>query len=291
MSDREPEWILVSASRSFKAISESELILIAVGIETRIDRGSYAWLLYTRSEMGVLARKQLALHREENRILTVQRAPSPVIDRGFVGVAAFVAVIWLFWIFENIGYIGAFRYRGDMWASAVLDGEWWRTFTALVLHADAAHLVGNTAFGIIFGILAGRVFGSGLAWLLILCCGAAGNLLNAHIQAASFHSIGASTAVFAAAGLVGGLFFRRRFIKGRGWRYNALPIVGLIGIFAFLGVGTERVDIMAHLTGLFCGAVTGAVVGNFDLRRLGKSGQWLGGASALLILAVACLHV
>lgn len=288
MEGQESDWTLVGSSLSHKAIIEFELVLTATGIETRVERDTTRWLLFARSEMETAARQQLEIYRKENKNVKRARAPSPQIDKGWVGCGVYVAIVWCVWILESLGLVGEFPRDGAMWAYAVREqGEWWRTVTALMLHGDVVHLVGNTAFGLIFGVIAGRHFGSGLAWLLIVLCGAAGNYLNAHLQADMFVSIGASTAMFAAVGLIGGMFFRRRFISGRGWKYNAIPIVGVIGIFAFMGIGTERTDVVAHLTGLFCGLVAGVVVASFDLLRIGKSGQILAGVAALLLVGTA----
>ena len=82
-------------------------------------------------------------------------------------------------------------------AGLIRAGEWWRTFTALGLHADPLHLAGNLIYGLIFGFLAGQLLGWGLAWSGLLLAGALGNLLNAFLQAPTHSSIGASTAVFA----------------------------------------------------------------------------------------------
>jgi len=38
---------------------------------------------------------------------------------------------------------------GDMDSAKVLAGQWWRLFTAVTLHADLAHLMGNITFGVI----------------------------------------------------------------------------------------------------------------------------------------------
>lgn len=290
MSETTEHWICVSTARAFKVISEAELVLTAVGIETKLRRGVYNWRLYTRDEMSETARTQLRLYREENRALSIVRAPSPVIDNGIAGVAGYLSFIWLVWVLGFLGLASDIEKHGSMWVLAVESGEWWRLFTALLLHADMAHLVSNSIFGALFGVFAGRLYGSGVAWLLIVLCGAGGNFLNALIQTDMFRSLGASTATFAAAGLVGGLLWRRRFIAGRGWRYNFLPIAGVIACFAFLGVGGERTDVLGHFAGLISGLVVGMAVGAFDYRRLGNSGQCLAGAGAAGILMFAWLQ-
>lgn len=277
----------MSTARALKLINEAELVLTAVGIETKLKRGIYSWRLYTRDEMSETARTQLRLYREENRAYTIVRAPSPVIDNGIAGVVGYVAFIWLVWILGALGIADGIENNGSMWVFAVDNGEWWRLFTALLLHADLAHLVGNTLFGVLFGIFAGRLYGSGVAWLLIVLCGAGGNYLNAIMQAEMFRSLGASTATFAAAGLVGGLVWRRRFVAGRGWRYNFLPVAGVIAIFVFLGIGGERTDVLGHFTGLLAGLVVGMCVGAVDYRRLGNSGQLMAGCIAISVLVFA----
>lgn len=292
MDNELTEWTLVSSSRSRQAIIECELVLTSIGIETRLERNISGWLLFTRAEMANAARQQLALYRKENRRSGVQRDPSPRIDSGIVGCIAYLGIIWAVWLLESSGLASRLSQDGAMWALAVREqGEWWRTVTALLLHADIAHLIGNSAFGLVFGILAGRYYGSGVAWLLIVLCGALGNYLNAQVQNDMFVSIGASTSMFAAVGLIGGMFFRRRFLPGRGWKYNAIPIAGAIGIFAFMGIGSERTDVVAHFTGLICGLLAGVIVASFDLRRIGKSGQIVAGILTLAILGFAVASV
>ncbi len=292
MNNEPTEWTLVSSSRSHRAIIECELVLTSIGIETRLERNSDGWLLLTRSEMATAARQQLALYRQENRNAGRQRDPSPKIDSGIVGCIAYLGIIWAISLLEYLGLATRLSQDGAMWALAVREqGEWWRTITALLLHADVAHIIGNSAFGLLFGILAGRYYGSGVAWLLIVLCGAFGNYLNAQVQNDMFVSIGASTSMFAAVGLIGGMFFRRRFLPGRGWKYNAIPIAGAIGVFAFMGIGTERTDVVAHFTGLICGLLAGVVVSSFDLRRIGRTGQVLAGILTFAILGIAIAQV
>ena len=282
-------WVEIAEAKRYRKILEFELVLTAVGIESKVEKFERAWMLFVPSHLERGAREQILLYQSENRIFNRTRAPSPVLDNGITGCIVFVAVLWGFWFFENMGLLPNFRSQGAMWVHAVENGEWWRCITALLLHEDAAHLVSNTVMGVVFGCLVARHFGSGLCWMLVLFCGAMGNYLNSLIQGPTFASIGASTATFATVGLLAGLFFRRRLIIGRGWRYNALPIAGAIGLFILLGIGGERTDVVAHLTGLFCGVVIGSVVASFNLRWLGQSGQWIAGALAIVVIGWAVL--
>jgi hypothetical protein len=107
------------------------------------------------------------------------------------------------------------------WNSAgVLDrgfferGEWWRVVTALTLHADMLHLLSNLAFGALFGYPAARLFGPGVAWLLILVGGALAYGIDAQLHPPEHYLLGASTAVFTALGLIAAYGWRRHL---RNW--------------------------------------------------------------------------
>src|SRR5205809_421801 len=69
--------------------------------------------------------------------------------------------------------------RGSAEESAILHGQWWRTVTALTLHADASHLAANLATGLLFAAFVIPRLGAGFTWLAILLSGALGNALNA----------------------------------------------------------------------------------------------------------------
>jgi hypothetical protein len=130
-------------------------------------------------------------------------------------------------------------------AGLIRDGEWWRTLTALSLHADPLHLVGNLVFGLVFGFLTGQLLGWGLAWSGMLLAGALGNALNALIHSPSHASIGASTAVFATLGILAAYSWKQRRHLVNRW----LPFGGGVALLAFLGMGGGRTDIFAHVTG------------------------------------------
>lgn len=94
-------------------------------------------------------------------------------------------------------------------SGALLSGQLWRAATALTLHADPAHVASNAVIGGAFLILLARRAGSGTAWLLAVLAGILGNLLNAATHALlggpTHLSVGFSTAVFGAAGVLAGL--------------------------------------------------------------------------------------
>ena len=159
--------------------------------------------------------------------------------------------------------------------------------TALTLHADAAHLVGNMVFGSVFGLFAARLLGSGVAWLAIVVTGACGNLLNTLLLESTHRSIGASTAVFAALGLVAAYVWRAKLMSQERWSYRLGPIVGGLALLMYTGTGDDNTDVGAHLMGFVSGFVGGVLLARLSATRLSSTLQWTSGVAAVALLALA----
>ena len=177
--------------------------------------------------------------------------------------------------------------RGELDAALVQGGQWWRAWTALTLHRDIAHLVANLGGGAWFGYLAARQLGAGSAWALIVTGAAAANLVDAGFGPASYRSVGASTAVFAALGLMAAHSWRTGLNLPRSTARRWAPLVAGVVLLGLLGTG-EGTDIVAHVLGFAMGCVLGALAAQRNVARLlARVPQWLGGVLALGSLAVA----
>lgn len=146
--------------------------------------------------------------------------------------------------------------------------ELWRPFTALFLHADVPHLVGNLVSGTIFGTMLSRIIGGWRAWLMILVCGTLGNaIVSAVAWPESFVSIGASTAVFGALGILCGLAFAALLRMGARlpWAKTTAPVVAGVILLGWLGGGSmdSNTDVLGHISGFACGLVSGMGCGWF----------------------------
>ncbi len=172
---------------------------------------------------------------------------------------------------------------GSAEASAILDGQWWRLITALTLHADGPHVVGNAVIGGAFIVLACRVLGNGLAWLLVVFSGVAGNFFNALVLGPPHNSIGFSTAVFGAAGVLSGV----RMAEGRGNRFRRaiIPVGAGLGILAILGAGGKNTDLGAHLFGIAAGLGFGFAGGIWAV-KCGKPSSLASGLMLFFALAL-----
>jgi membrane associated rhomboid family serine protease len=181
------------------------------------------------------------------------------------------------------------RVDGELWFSAgssdaerVLHGEWWRTVTALTLHADPAHVFSNVGIGTLVIAAVMRSEGVGFGSALVLASGTAGNLINAWAHQTLHRSVGFSTAVFGAIGILGGIAFvdARRHVNPRRPAWTALA--GTLALLALLGMSEKgSVDVLAHVFGATAGVGLGVLSASLQARPMSSSGQWLAGTGAL----------
>lgn len=280
------DWVCILSARDRKAVAEASLVLTSVAVDNFVDREEQHWCLYVREDKAAFADDQLETYRIENLPTTAVPPRILIFDSGWAGVLGYLLIIWLLPTMEA-GNSSHWRDAGAMEAGRLLGGEWWRAITALTLHGDLGHIVANSAFGALFGLFAGRYLGSGFAWLLIVGSAALGNVLNASLQAEDFRSIGASTATFAALGLVAAFVWRRGYFSATRSRRRFAPVFAAVALLTYTGIGDENTDVLAHFCGFAMGASAGLAAASFDIRRLGRSGQYIAGVLTLLIVYLA----
>jgi len=129
-----------------------------------------------------------------------------------------------------------------------------------MIHASAVHLAGNMLGIAIFGTAVCTITGWGVGWFMILATGVLGNLMNAVLYKTGHLSIGASTAVFGAVGILAAHQFFKKF-RLPGQRMRAwLPLGAGLALLSILGSG-EHADLTAHLFGFMAGLILGAFYG------------------------------
>ena len=188
--------------------------------------------------------------------------------------------------------------RGEANSAAILHGEWWRTVTALTLHGDLGHLIANLAVGIIFAAALLPLLGRGWTWLGIVASGAAGNWINAwgYRGLRELHlSIGASTAVFGALGMLVGWQVVAALREEEGTRADHVlvrrvwfPIAAGLALLAYLGTGDpgQRLDVMAHFFGAVSGGCLGVALAWARLPQ--RTSDWLQTVLAIVALFMPC---
>ncbi|BCO10004.1 rhomboid family intramembrane serine protease [Desulfolithobacter dissulfuricans] len=173
---------------------------------------------------------------------------------------------------------------GAIDSQAILEGsQWWRLVTAMTLHADPNHLLGNCLIGGFMVHLLCRTIGYGSAWALIILTGTVANYFNIVLRSTPHYSVGFSTAVFATIGIFSGL----QLMTGRwGWvRGLIVPLGAGASLLAFLGTEGKQTDLGAHLFGFACGLAAGILV----QRALPFLPGWSNRSSTQLIIYLASI--
>jgi len=256
-------------------------------IPCRAEAAGAGWRLLVPPKLFATALDELRQFETENRDWPPPLPPAPPPSDNPLTTLSVLALLGTFHNLVRLDLSGLSAAdwigRGSADAGAIRAGEWWRTVTALTLHADGLHLMGNLLIGGAFILLLCRALGSGLAWSLILASGILGNALNAWLQTPLHRSVGASTAVFGAVGLLAavGLLMDGRRLRRRWY----LPIAAALALLALLGSEGENTDLGAHLFGFAAGIALGLPTG-WILGRRGRPAPRLNALLALASLAL-----
>jgi membrane associated rhomboid family serine protease len=272
-----------------RACDERLLVLTAVGVSGVVVLGAGEFLLQVPLEEAAYAVQHLLQYEAENRAPPPPPAPPAPYPYAWVGCVVYVLV--LFGVAAALSHgllrLDAFDV-GELDAARVQAGEWWRAWTALTLHLDGPHLAANLLAGVWFGYLAAAQMGSGTAWLLTVTGGGAANLIEGLLGPADHHSVGASTAVFAALGAMAAFSWRERFATPQRWARRWGPLIAGIVLLGWTGSAGEGTDLVAHVSGFAVGALLGATAALPRMQGLlRRVPQWAAGLAALASLGVA----
>ena len=185
------------------------LVLEAAKIPHEVIQDGRSSAIVVPAAWSARAAEELRLYDEENPARSAAPPPKVELYDPLPGLIGYVLIVCLVAGFDGFSFFGvSWRSVGLVDGVAIRDGEVWRLFTALTLHSGIKHLLGNLVFGVFFGMFAGRLLGSGYAWLTIVLAAGLGNFINTLLLDPAHRALGASTAVFAALGLVAGYVWR-----------------------------------------------------------------------------------
>ena len=274
-------------ARSESQAMDWSLVLFSQGIENAIERTEEGlrWQLVIDGVDYQKAIHAIRQYRSENKArIWLKKLPWSGLVYDWRNIVWFVLLIAVFILGENQHrYL---RAAGIMDSKAVLAGEWWRLFTAVMLHGDLAHLASNVTFGMLLLGLAMGSFGSGPALLGAYLAGVGGNLAGLLLYSTSHRSLGASGMVMGALGLVTvqSFAYLRAGITPRQVLVRA--ILGGILLLVLLGMNPET-DLVAHLGGFVCGCLLGLVLALVPGSLLENS--WVNRLTVLLCGALVVL--
>ena len=279
---------VVFESRNRRSCSDRALVLAAVHIPYQLVDDGLSCALVVPSEFSSKAVEELRLYEDENPPVQPKVKKRIVYQDALPGVVGYVLIICA------VAWLAGYSFFGSNWFTAgrvdgnlIRAGEWWRTITALTLHSGVRHLLGNLVFGVFFGIFAGRLLGSGVAWLAVVVSAALGNAANTLLLESTHRSIGASTAVFATLGLLAGYVWRGQLMAQDRWSTRFGPVIGGFALLMFTGTGDENTDIGAHLLGFVCGFGTGMLLTMIGKLPAPPRVQIVSGAAAIGLIALA----
>jgi membrane associated rhomboid family serine protease len=168
----------------------------------------------------------------------------------------------------------------------VLEGQWYRLFTASLLHGNEVHLLVNGLAIYSLGGAIERLYGSrnfGLVYMISAVFGAAFSVIS---NGASM-SVGASTAAFGLLGAFAFTSFRYRERMPTGFQPPLSWWVWVIGLNLGLSLMVKVIDFPAHLGGFLGGVIAGALLidGDRELPLRGSPPWWSSAIGAVLLVA------
>lgn len=236
------------------------LALLSQGIESAVqpDVDQARWNVVVDAAQYRESLQVLRLYITENRRrIWVQKLPWSQLVFDWRGTAWFTLLAILFVLVQN-GF-SAVDEKGVMSNGAVRAGQWWRLFTATMLHSDLPHLLSNVTIGIVFLGLAMAIYGPGLALLASFLSGVAGNVAGLLFYPHPYLGRGASGMVMGALGMLAAHTFW--LIRERHPDRSLLvrSILGAVLLLVLLGFDPAS-DIIAHVGGFVAGLGFGALI-------------------------------
>ncbi len=285
MEENQNNFLYIAAPDK-KTAREYSVLLDSLGIANNTVFRWNSWQIEVDLKDYENAKSEISAYEKSGRIERIHNKFAHIRFQkvNWAQLAATLALLAAFHIFiyesDHLELIKA----GRSSAAAITEGEIFRAVTALTLHGDYKHLFSNIFFGGIVLWALSTMTGTGLALVLALFTGFAGNIMNAFFYGSAHNSIGASTSVFGVIGVLAGLQFFDSFREKKLGRW--IPLGAALGLLAMLG-SSDKSDVMAHLFGLAAGLPAGAVFGIiFSKRQIpGKTFQNI--AAAVFILTIS----
>jgi len=186
----------IAQFQELKDAQEHALVVLAMNLDCLITiEEDQSFLIHSDPAFALAIHEEFRLYAEEQE---EQNDPPhiPIFSSGLERALLWVYSLLFFFVQQDGDPGFTERYLNSSHA-LVEHHEFYRPFTALFLHGDLEHLLGNVVFGLIFCVLVANSVGPFLGWILVLTSGFLGNTLNSILHYPDqFLSLGASTATF-----------------------------------------------------------------------------------------------
>lgn len=150
----------------------------------------------------------------------------------------------------------------------------WRMWTSNYVHIGIIHIALNMWCLWSLGVLAERIFDRWTYFLTYTFCGIAGSLASLGLHPARYGA-GASGAIFGLAGaLISALYLGHLPVPARALKSTLKSLILFAGYNLFFGAVVPAIDNSAHLGGLACGLILGAVLARHLTSPPEKRNAW-----------------
>ena len=262
------EMVTIAQYGTLSKAQEYALVVLAMNLDCLITAEDGHFRIYVQEPFAIAVTEEFTLYEKEQREAIAPR-DLPVFGSGVELLLAWM--VTLFFCFSMQSESATFTDNYLNSSSAIMqNGEIYRSFTALFLHGDFEHLMGNLLYGSVFCLLVANSLGPWTGWGLILASGFLGNLTNAAIHHdLPFYSLGASTATFGALGLLVGVGLYQAWLDRsvRSGIRTMIPLAIGVMLFSMFGIGStdsgSTTDVMAHVLGLGFGVLLGTPFAKF----------------------------
>ncbi|MBN2048190.1 MAG: rhomboid family intramembrane serine protease [Anaerolineaceae bacterium] len=181
----------------------------------------------------------------------------------------------------------------------IIEGQIWRLFTPMFLHAEILHLAFNMYALYIFGRNLERYYGHGRFLMLYLVSGIAGNVMSFYFT--ENPSLGASTAVFGLAAAEGVfIYLNRNFFPNASRVLRNIIFVVIMNLL--LGLSSQ-IDNWGHMGGMIGGLAYAWFAGpllhprptaqGIDIvdQHMRKESYWIGGVETVVLFGLSALKI
>ncbi|MGN0992658.1 MAG: rhomboid family intramembrane serine protease [Bacilli bacterium] len=211
---------------------------------------------------------------EAQRVEELFKPKKPIITYGLIAINV---IIFLLGMIFNLSddFINLFANYGPL----VTEGQYYRLFTSMFIHANLFHILFNMYALYLLGAQAEGFFGKGKFLVIYILSGISGSLLSILLNQGAV-SVGASGAIF---GILGALLYfgyNNRVYLGNTLIREIVPVIIINLAFGFMMTG---VDNFAHIGGLIGGITTAMAVGFYS--NTGKSDRINGIIITIMLFA------
>ena len=211
---------------------------------------------------------------EAKRVEELFKPKKPIITYALIAINV---IIFLLGMILNLSdtFINLFANYGPL----VTEGQYYRLFTSMFIHANLFHILFNMYALYLLGSQAEGFFGKGKFLVIYILSGISGSLLSILLNQGAV-SVGASGAIF---GILGALLYfgyNNRVYLGNTLIREIVPVILINLAFGFMMTG---VDNFAHIGGLIGGITTAMAVGFYS--NTGKSDRINGIIITIMLFA------